>query len=106
MQYIKISNNGVLDVPMSCNMLGASVKEKDDAIGMFGSGLKYALALACRMNVSVHIASGEDVYRVETIKRMFRGVDFDKVILRNIFDSTIYETPITTELGKQDWNDL
>lgn len=105
MQYIKISNAGILDVPVACNMLGASVKVNNDSIGMFGSGLKYALAQAMRMELDIHIASGENIYHVETRKQEFRGKIFDKVVLRNVFDNTISETPITTEFGRHDWVD-
>jgi len=103
--YIKVSNNGVLDVPVACNMLGASVKVTDGAIGMFGSGLKYALAQACRMGFEIHIASGDHVYRVETRSQEFRNKMFKKVVLREIFENTIHETPITTEFGQHDWKD-
>jgi len=106
MKYIKISNDGVLDVATACSMLGASVKINEDAIGVFGSGLKYALAQACRMNVDIHIASGENVFHVETKEKEFRGEIFDKVVLRDIFTDEIKETPITTNYGSQDWDDL
>ena len=103
MQYIKVVNDGALDVPKACNMLGASVKEKENAIGTFGSGLKYALAQACRENIEIFIASGEDIFKVVTKKVEFRGQMFEKVCLKNIHTNNIYETPITTNYGKNDW---
>ena len=105
MQYIKIANNGVLDVPVACNMLGASVKVKEEAIGMFGSGLKYALAQACRMGFDIHFASGDNVYKAETRPQEFRDKMFEKVVLREAFSDTVYDTPITTAFGEHDWTD-
>jgi hypothetical protein len=105
MQYIKVSNEGVLDVVGACSMLGASVKTKEDSIGMFGTGLKYALAQAVRMGEKVCIASGDDVFETCTVEQEFRNTTFTKVHLKNIFTGDIYETPITTEFGNHDWTD-
>ena len=103
--FIKVTNDGVLDVPVACNMLGASVKEKQDAIGIFGSGLKYALAQACRTNIPLHVASGDNVFRFTTRVQEFRGKNFDKVILEDIKTGITFDTPITTDFGAHDWCD-
>jgi hypothetical protein len=103
MNYIKVSNLGTFDVPMAVNLLGASVKSKEDAIGMFGSGLKYALAQAMRENCNIHIASGEHIYKVITKPISFKDKHFDKVYLLNIHTKEEFETPITTDFGKENW---
>jgi hypothetical protein len=105
MNYIKISNLGTFDVPMSVNLLGASVKGKDDAIGMFGSGLKYALAQAMREGFSVHITSGDNMYKIITTPVRFKNATFEKVCLEDITTGEIFETPITTAFGQENWTD-
>lgn len=106
MKYIKSSNDGVLDVVAACSMLGASVKmNKEKAIGMYGTGLKYALALAARMGIELHIASGDNVFVIQTTQQNFRDVTFTKVCLKNIHTGEVFETPITTEFGNHDWVD-
>lgn len=104
--YIKISNDGILDVVKACSMLGASVKnDSETAIGMFGSGLKYALAEACRIGITVYIASGTDIFETFVKEDVFRCKTFSKVCLRNIHTEQEYETPITTNFGMHDWQD-
>ena len=105
MKYIKVTNDGVLDVVGACSMLGASVKVKNGSIGMFGTGLKYALAQAARIGAKVWIASGEDVFETCTSEAKFRDTVFTKVNLKNIFSGEVHETPITTEFGNHDWVD-
>ena len=107
MSYIKVSNNGILDIVKACSMLGASVKnDAKTSIGMFGTGLKYALAQAMRMGIVVHIASGEDIFETFLEADTFRGQEFEKVHLRNIHTGKEHETPITTNFGQHDWVDL
>jgi len=105
MSYIKVSNDGVLDVVKACSMLGASVKEKSSAIGMFGTGLKYALAQAARIGAQVWIASGEKTFKIVTKQDVFRDNVFHKVCLKDIDTEEMHETPITTNFGKHDWDD-
>jgi len=104
MNYIKVSNSGTFDVPTAVNLLGASVKSKEDAIGMFGSGLKYALAQAMREGFSVHITSGENIYEVCTSPIVFKDKTFEKLYLRDIETDEEFITPITTDFGKENWD--
>lgn len=103
--YICIKNSGEFAIESAINLLGASVKEKDDAIGIFGSGTKYALAQAARRKIKITITSGNKVYETNTMKTDFRGVSFDVVTLKNKKDFTVIRTPLTTDFGKEDWND-
>lgn len=106
MSYIKVSNEGILDIVKACSMLGASVKtDKDSAIGMFGTGLKYALAQAARLGTKVFIASGNYVFETVLTDDSFRGVDFKKVNLRDVNTGEMHSTPITTNFGQHDWTD-
>jgi hypothetical protein len=103
MKYIKVTNDGILDVVGACSMLGASVKMREDSIGMFGTGLKYALAQAARLGTKIFIASGNDVFETTTTQREFRDRAFTKVNLRDTVTGEIHETPITTDFGQHDW---
>jgi len=104
MKWLRISNPGSFDIESALNMLGASVKTGDNPIGMFGSGTKFALAQACRENISVKIATDDKVYTVKTERKDFRDVEFQKVVLRSETGKEI-KTPMTTAFGSKDWND-
>lgn len=53
MNYLKISNKGLLDVE-ALTLLGASSKRGDNTkIGMFGSGNKFSLAYLLRNNYNI-----------------------------------------------------
>ncbi|HEX4610447.1 MAG TPA: hypothetical protein VH092_19815, partial [Urbifossiella sp.] len=41
--YLVFSNPGAIDINL-VKLLGVSVKDSDNAIGFFGTGMKYALA--------------------------------------------------------------
>jgi hypothetical protein len=107
MKYIKVSNAGVLDIVKACSMLGASVKtDASQAIGMFGTGLKYALAQASRMGIVVNLTSGQNVFETFLEADTFRGQEFQKVHLRNLHTDEEHSTPITTNFGQHDWTNL
>lgn len=86
-------NHGEID-PRSITTFGVNVKEKESAIGFFGTGLKYGIAVMLRLGQHVVCYSGEKRYdfakRVETI----RGKQFEMVYMN---DSPM---GFTTELGK------
>jgi len=97
MNYLKISNKGLLDVE-ALTLLGASSKRGDNSkIGMFGSGNKYSLAYLLRNNYDLKIFSGNNEIILSTIKKSFRDKEFDVILVNG------KETSITTDFGK-DWN--
>lgn len=97
MNYLKISNKGILDVE-ALTLLGASSKRGDNTkIGMFGSGNKYALAYLLRNNYDLRIYSGKNEIKLSTIERNFRDKKFHVITIND------RETSITTDFGK-DWN--
>lgn len=55
-------NPGLIDMTAVTTM-GISVKESDNPIGIFGTGLKYAIAGIIRHNGSITIIRGMEVYR-------------------------------------------
>ena len=73
---------------------GVSVKGKDDAIGYFGTGLKYALAVLLREGCDVSVYMGNSEITVKTQPIKIRGEEFDVVHFND------QEAPFTTDLGK------
>lgn len=97
MNYLKISNKGILDVE-ALTLLGASSKRGDNTkIGQYGSGNKYSLAYLLRNNYEVTIMAGTFQIFLTTKRKKFRDKEFDIILVDG------RETSITTEFGK-DWN--
>lgn len=96
MKYIRIVNQGLLEVE-ALTLMGASTKVGDSSkIGQFGSGNKYAIAYFLRNNYDFMIFSGMDQIEMTTERTTFRGHDFDVIKING------EKTSITTEMGK-DW---
>ena len=95
MDYLCISNQGEIDAN-ALSLMGASVKDVD-AIGMFGSGFKYALATFLREGVDFRIFSGAKEIVVTTMTEEFRGQPFDVMVVDG------QRTSITTRTGPK-WN--
>lgn len=94
--YIKISNQGEIDIN-SLLLLGATSKRGDNSkIGFFGSGLKYAMAVLLKNNIPFNIFAGEKEIKVSTSKQKFRGVDVSVIKVNNKL------TSLTTDMGP-DW---
>lgn len=89
---IYFMNNGDFDVRAMLTM-GVSVKDNQDAIGFFGTGFKYAVAIILRMrgSVSINTVSGEYVF--EARREKVRGKEFDIVYMNG------REAGFTTHLG-------
>lgn len=86
-------NSGEIDTRL-ISSFGVNVKENDNPIGYFGTGMKYALAILMREEVSVKIAIGEKLLEVGTSEQIIRGAKFSFVTLGG-------ETlNFTTDLGK------
>lgn len=95
MKYLRIINQGEIEV-QALSLLGASTKRGDSSkIGMFGSGNKYAIAYFLR-NGSIDIYSGMKKIPVEVRKEIFREKEFGVVHIGG------EKTSITTEFG-MDW---
>ena len=103
MRWVRITNKGDFDVATAVNMIGASVKECDSPIGLFGSGTKYALAQAAREGITVKIASAGVTLTSMTEKQAFRNTGFDVVMFRTDTGRKV-KTPIVTKFGAEDWN--
>ena len=90
---IVFKNEGTLDIN-SITTFGVSVKEKDSAIGFFGTGLKYAIAVLLRNGCSITIKTGEETYEFATEALIVRKVSFPVVTMNG------RQLSFTTEYGK------
>lgn len=91
---ISFVNNGHLDLK-AITTFGVSVKEKSNAIGYFGTGLKYALAVLLREGCEVMIRTNGKDYVFGLSKGKVRGQDYNFVRMNRT------KLPFTTELGKK-----
>lgn len=90
---IVFKNEGTLDIN-SITTFGVSVKEKDSAIGFFGTGLKYSIAVLLRNGCSITIKTGEETYEFATENLIVRKVSFPVVTMNG------KPLSFTTEYGK------
>ena len=59
--------------------MGVSIKDNDEAIGRFGTGLKYAIAGILRTGGKIEIRSGTKSYEFGTVEKTIRGKTFNIV---------------------------
>lgn len=85
-------NKGLIELAAITTM-GVSVKESDTAIGQFGTGLKYAIAILLRSGAKVSIYRGMDLYIFGINPTMIRGENFDIITMNGI------DLGFTTTLG-------
>ena len=91
---VHFCNQGYLDIDAAITM-GVHVKESNNPIGFFGTGLKYAIATLLRTGHSVSIKlKGEKPYKFGTVKKLIRGKEFALVTMNR---KTL---GFTTDLGK------
>lgn len=79
---------------------GVSVKEGDNPIGFFGTGLKYAIAVLLRTGHQVTIYSGLSVVEFGIRKGVVRGQDFEFITM-SIDGGNPIDIGFTTQLGKK-----
>ena len=66
--------------PEAWEMQGVSAKvDQDEAIGKFGTGLCYAIAVLLRTGHKISIKSGPDMYEFGLVSLNFRGKEFDRI---------------------------
>lgn len=96
---IVFENAGEIDV-RSISTFGVSVKEGDNPIGFFGTGLKYAIAVLLRTGHKITILSGMRVVHFGLASETVRGQTFNFVTM-SIDNEPHKSIGFTTELGKQ-----
>lgn len=98
MSYIIFENQGEIDL-RTISTFGCSVKETDNPIGFFGTGMKYAIAILLRTGHKITVQSGSKQWEIKTSRDKIRGKEFEFV--------NMGQQPLgfTTELGKnwQPW---
>lgn len=90
---ISFQNNGLIDL-RALVTFGVSVKDTDNPIGYFGTGLKYAIAIILRGGGKITIFIGLDKYVFTIAKEEIRGKEFGIV--------KINDAPLgfTSDVGK------
>ena len=91
---IVFENKGVLDI-RAVKIMGISAKDdKASAIGYFGTGLKYAIAILLRHGATVSLVTGGEVYEFGVNPAKIRHDTFDVVTMNGV------DLGFTTDLGK------
>ena len=94
---VYFTNPGQIDI-RAVTTLGVNAKADPSAIGYFGTGLKYALAVLLREGHQVEIFSGQEHYHFSTQQEEIRGKSFSFIYLWS--SSGRKELGFTTDLGK------
>lgn len=99
---ITFQNKGGID-PRLVTTMGVNVKETDNPIGFFGTGLKYAIAILLREEQEITIWSGLTKMTFQTEKDTIRGKEFEFILMTcsNAMTSTSQRLAFTTEYGKK-----
>lgn len=86
-------NSGIIN-EVSITTFGINAKDNDSAIGYFGTGLKYAIAVLLRNGHEITIKSGSNKFKFHLQNEQVRGKSFDVVCMNG------KALGFTTELGK------
>ena len=90
---VSFQNPGLIDL-RAIQIMGVSVKDTDNPIGYFGTGLKYAIATLLRNSQSITIWRGLEPYRFSASAENIRGKSFSVVRMNG------EPLGITTDLGR------
>jgi phage antirepressor YoqD-like protein len=96
MKYLKIQNDGVLDIRLVALMGGTTKSNDKYKIGQFGTGLKYTLAFLFRNNIDFKIMAGTEEIKMHIEKEHIRDEEFEIICING------QRTSITTKMG-DDW---
>lgn len=98
------STPGHID-PVSFTVFGINAKPNStNPIGVFGTGLKYAIAVLMRHDIKVTLFIGQEEYVFYTQQSDFRGKAFARIRMKKrkglLSRWQYFDLPFTTELGK------
>lgn len=96
MKYLKIKNNGVLDIRLVALMGGTTKANDEFKIGQFGTGLKYTLAFLVRNNIDFHIFAGTEKVELRTEQETIKDDTYNIICING------HRTSITDRMG-YDW---
>jgi hypothetical protein len=94
MKYLKIKNQGILDIRLVALMGGTTKANDEYKIGQFGTGLKYTLAYLIRNNIDFHIFAGKDKVDIKIETESIRDEDFNIICINGAIS-------ITDRMGKE-----
>nr|WP_298656624.1 hypothetical protein [uncultured Flavobacterium sp.] len=95
MKYLKIKNDGILDIRLVALMGGTTKSNDEFKIGQFGTGLKYTLAYLIRNNVDFHIFAGKEKVDIKVETETIRDEEFNIICING------HRTSITDRMGKE-----
>ena len=99
MKYLKIQNQGLLDIRLF-SLMGGTTKEKDSAkIGQWGSGLKYAITFLLRENINFKIFVGNKEVKIDIKNETIQNEEFSIVYVEG------ERTSLTTKMGGKAWTE-
>ena len=93
MNNVYFANNDTLDLDV-IKVMGVSVKNNENPIGYFGTGLKYAISVLLRNDHKVVLKTNGEKYTFTTRPIEIRGVEFQGCFIND------EKLPFTTDLGK------
>lgn len=99
---LEFYNPGILNLD-ALRTFGVNVKEREGAIGHFGTGLKYAIAVCLRQHYPIRLYLGADEYSFAVEDREIRGETFGMAFMFHP-DGTKEQLGFTTHLGAE-WED-
>jgi hypothetical protein len=95
MKYLKIKNDGEIDIRLIC-LMGASTKTDDPKkIGQFGTGLKYAISYFLRNEIKFSLFVGKEKINFSIQEESISGKDFKEIYCNG------KSMNITTQYGYQ-----
>lgn len=94
-RWLLVENKGEIDVNALILMGGSTKRGSESAIGYFGSGNKYSLALLIKREICFKIYSGLQELVVATKPVKFRDKAFDQILING------QDTSLTTDMGPQ-----
>jgi hypothetical protein len=90
---IYFSNAGNIELD-TIRTMGVSVKENENPIGYFGTGLKYAIATLLRTGHTVSLRTNDETFQFRARPKEIRGREFQVVFMDD------EQLGFTTDLGK------
>lgn len=97
MKYLKLQNDGELDIRLVALMGGTTKANDKFKIGQFGTGLKYTLAYLFRNNIEFKIFVSEKEVELSIETEVIKDENFDIICING------NRTSITTRMGA-DWS--
>ena len=90
---IYFTNPGKIDLDV-IRIMGVSIKENENPIGYFGTGLKFAIASLLRTNHKIRLQVDGESYKFTSQTVKVRGEDVERVFMND------EPLPFTTQLGR------